>query len=78
MLLPSALARLPIDILDNRLILWALDALVITYVGIDAWRNRRVHPAFGWGATVVLGALHVAFYLTQTPAWISLGTRLVP
>jgi hypothetical protein len=76
-LLPSALARLPIDILDNRLILWALDALVLTCVGIDAWRNRRLHPAFGWGAAVVLGGLHTAFYLTQTKAWISLGTRMV-
>jgi len=76
-LLPSALARLPIDILDNRLILWFLDALVLTCVGIDTWRNRRLHPAFGWGAAIVLGALHAAFYATQTGAWISFGRRLV-
>jgi hypothetical protein len=76
-LLPSALARLPIDFLDNRLILWVLDALVLSCVGIDAWRHRRLHPAFGWGAAAVLGVLHAAFYLSQTPAWISFGTRMV-
>lgn len=75
-MLPSALARLPVDI-DNRLILWTLDGLVLACVGIDSWRHRRLHPAFGWGVVLVLGFLHSAFYLTQTPTWLSLGTWLV-
>jgi hypothetical protein len=75
--LPSALARLPVDFIDNRLILWLVDALVLTCVGIDWWRKHRLHPAFGWGAVLVLGMLHVAFYVTQTEGWLSLGTWMV-
>jgi hypothetical protein len=75
--LPSALARLPVDFIDNRLILWLVDALVLTCVGIDWWRKHRLHPAFGWGAVLVLGMLHVAFYITQTQGWLSLGTWMV-
>ena len=55
---PSALARLPVDFIDNRLILWLVDALVLTCVGIDSWRKHRLHPAFGWGAALVLGVRH--------------------
>jgi len=76
-LLPSALARLPVDFIDNRLILWLVDALVLVCVGLDSWRKRRLHPAFGWGAALVLGVLHAAFYITQTQGWLSLGTWMV-
>ena len=31
-LLPSALARLPVDFIDNRLILWLVDAVVLVCV----------------------------------------------
>jgi hypothetical protein len=76
-MLPSALARVPVDFIDNRLILWILDALVLTCILVDSWRKNRLHPAFGWGALVVLGVLHLAFYLTQTSEWRSLGARIV-
>ena len=76
-MLPDALARLPVSFMTNRLILWGLDGFVLLCVGIDTLRHRRLHPAFAWGALASLGAFHVAFYVTRTPAWIAFGTRLV-
>jgi hypothetical protein len=76
-MLPSALARLPVHFMTNALILGGLDLFVIACVGVDTVRHRGLHPAFGWGALAVLGALHVAFYVTRMPAWIALGSRLV-
>jgi hypothetical protein len=76
-LLPDALARLPVGFMTNLLILRGLDLFVLLCVGIDTLRHRRLHPAFGWGAVVVLGAFHVAFHFVQTPAWIAFGRRLM-
>lgn len=76
-MLPSALARLPVSFMTNALILGGLDLFVVACVAVDTIRHRRLHPAFGWGALAVLAALHVAFYVTRTPAWIALGSRLV-
>jgi hypothetical protein len=76
-MLPSALARLPVSFMTNALILGGLDLFVIACVGVDTVRHRRLHPAFGWGALAVLGTIHLAFYVTRTPAWIALGSRLV-
>lgn len=76
-MLPDALARLPVGFMTNRLILWGLDGFVLLCVGIDTFGHRRLHPAFAWGALVVLGVFHTAFYVTRMPAWIAFGTRLL-
>jgi hypothetical protein len=76
-MLPSAIARLPVSFITNELILATLYAFVLTCVGIDTLRHRRLHPAFGWGALAVLGGLHAAFYFTRAAAWIAIGTRWV-
>jgi hypothetical protein len=76
-MLPSALARLPGDFMTNTLILTGLYAFVLIAAGIDTYRHRRLHPAFGWGGAAVLGGLHLTFYAAFTPAYIALGTRLL-
>ena len=76
-MLPDALARLPVDFMTNRLILWGLDGFVLLCVGIDTIAHRRLHPALGWGALVILVAFHAAYYFANTPAWIAFGMRLV-
>jgi hypothetical protein len=76
-MLPDALARLPVSFMTNRLILWGLDGFVLLCVGTDTLRQRRLHPAFAWGAFVVLGAFHVAFFVARTPAWIAFGKRFL-
>ena len=76
-MLPSAVSRLPLDFIDNTVILVALDAFVLGCVAIDSVRHRRLHPAFAWGAAVFLAAMNLAFYAVMTPWWQSLGARLV-
>ncbi len=76
-MLPDALARLPVSFMTNELILLGLDGFVLLCVGIDTIGHRRLHPAFGWGGLLIVGAFQVALYVTRTPAWIALGSRLL-
>jgi hypothetical protein len=76
-MLPSAVARLPIGMQSNQVILLYVDLFLLVCVGIDTIRRRRLHPAFAWGASLVLLALNAAYFASQAPWWISLGSRLV-
>jgi len=76
-LMPSAIARLPVEFIDNRFILWIGDAFVLACVGFDSWRRHRLHPAFAWGAVLVVGLLHAAFQFAQTSMWYALGSSIV-
>ncbi|HEY2445174.1 MAG TPA: hypothetical protein VGI20_05485 [Rhizomicrobium sp.] len=76
-MLPSALARLPIGNVTNLFILTGLDLSVVACVGIDTFRNRRLHPAFAWGAGALLLSINLAFPATKTHAWIAFGSWLV-
>ena len=76
-MLPSALARLPGGFMTNAMILTGLYGFVVIVVGTDTFRHRRLHPAFGWGALAVLGALQITFYAAFTRTWIAFGTRLL-
>src|SRR5690348_4857456 len=76
-MLPSVLARLPVDFMSNRLILAGLDLFVVGCIGIDALRHRRLHPAFAWGGGLFLAVFNIGFFLFMTPTWIRFGTWLV-
>lgn len=76
-MLPSVLARLPVSFMSNVAILLGINLIVLACVGIDTWRNRRLHPAFAWGATLLLATINLMFYVAQTPVWIAFGRRLV-
>lgn len=47
----------------------ARDALVLVCVAIDAWRYRRLHPAFLIGGLLVIVADPLARALATLPAW---------
>ncbi len=83
-MLPDALARLPVSFMTqateaelNLRIMVGLDVFILLFVGLDTLWHRRLHPAFAWGASLFVGAFHVALYLTKTPAWIAFGESLV-
>ncbi|HWF86751.1 MAG TPA: hypothetical protein VG222_17955 [Vicinamibacterales bacterium] len=59
-MLPDALARLPVSFMTNELILVGLDGFVLLCVGIDTIGHRRLHPAFGWGGLLIVGARSVS------------------
>ena len=78
--LTPAIARLPVATLQAGGILAFLavtDLLVIACASWDAARNRRLHPAFGWGALflVLWQAAMLAF--AGSSAWMSIAKRLV-
>lgn len=76
-MLPDALARLPVSFMTNSRILIGLDAFVILCVGIDTLRNRRLHPAFGWGGLLFILTFHIALVAALTPAWIAFASGLL-
>jgi hypothetical protein len=76
-MLPSAIARLPMSFQSNEIILLYVDLFLLICVGVDTFRHHRLHPAFGWGALLILLMLHIAFVSTKTPWWISFGSSLV-
>ena len=83
-MLPDALARLPVSFMTqatevelNLRIMVGLDTFILICVGLDTLWHRRLHPAFGWGALLFVGAFHLALYVTQTRAWIAFGESLV-
>lgn len=73
-ILPNAIVRLSIlsnlDFLGTNLaIMTVWTFLVLAVVGSDVWRNRRLHPAFGWSAALAILALYAAWYGSRLPAW---------
>lgn len=76
-LLPDALARLPGGFMSDGLILLGINMFVVICVGIDTWRHRRLHPAFGWGGGLFIATFNVALVVMTTPAWIRFGSWLV-
>ena len=83
-MLPDALGRLPVTFMSrateaelNQRIMIGLDLFILIIVGLDTLWHRRLHPAFGWGVLLFVGAFHVALYFSQTPAWISFAESLI-
>jgi hypothetical protein len=83
-MLPDALARLPVSFMSgaaevdlNLRIMIGLDLFIIICVGLDTLWHRRLHPAFGWGASLFVGAFHLALYATQSRARTAFGESLV-
>jgi hypothetical protein len=80
-MMPSAFSRIPLDLtfmvssFVSILILFNL--FVIICALIDTVRNRRLHPAFGWGGAIAIGALNLAYVIAISPEWLRFGTWLV-
>ena len=73
-IVPNAIVRLSlltnIDFLSKNiwiLSVWAL--FVVSVVAIDSLRQRRINPAFGWGASIAIAALYIAWWASATVAW---------
>lgn len=64
-LLP-ALGRLDLGVATIWLSFYAC---VLVPVAVDTWRHRRLHPAFGWGAPLLLASQHLAYFGAQTAPW---------
>jgi hypothetical protein len=52
-------------------------SLTLICIVVDSVRNRRLHPAFGWGGAAVIGSIFVVAPFAQSSAWIHLVRRLL-
>ena len=70
-ILPNPIVRLFVwaGLGSNIVILsvWAL--LVAAIVLFDSIRTGRLHPAFGFGATLTVAFLYLAYFGSQMPSW---------
>ena len=78
-LLTAAIARVPVGIIHDRGIVgyFSLTILgVIACAAYDTLRHRRLHPAFGWGAGLVILSWPLRLFLAGTPQWMQFATWL--
>ena len=73
-ILPNVIVRLAMllpnqDLVTNFAILIVWTLLLLSVVAIDTLRNRRLHPAFGWGASIAVTAAYVAWAGSRTAIW---------
>jgi hypothetical protein len=77
LMMPSAFSRIPVNLtfmVSNMLsILILFNLFVMVCVLIDTLRNRHLHPAFGWGGLLAIGALNLTYVGAISPPWIRFG-----
>jgi len=69
-LLPPAYVRLIANVTNDNvemLVLGMMYASALSCLLVDAWRSRRVHPAFAIGGVLVIASNHLAYW-AQTHA----------
>jgi hypothetical protein len=80
-MMPSAFSRIPANLTfmvsNFASILILFNLFVIVCALIDTVRNRRLHPAFGWGGAIVIGALNLAYLIAISAPWLRFATWLV-
>lgn len=78
-ILMPAIIRIPLRFIEaSALVGFALiDLCVLAYVGVDTVRNRRLHPAFGWGALLIIASQPLSFLFGATPVWARFATWLL-
>ncbi len=79
-ILTAAIARIPVAFIhDGGLLMYfgLTDLLIVLCVAYDSIRHRRLHPAFAWGAGLILASLPLRMWVMGTPAWMRFATWLV-
>ncbi len=72
-LLTAAIARIPVPAIHDRGILMYFgvkDLVVLAFVAYDTWKSRRLHPAFGWGALLIIVSGPLRLMLGGTHLWM--------
>lgn len=68
--LTAALARLPIN--HGNIVPIFSESLLFcgAFAAVDTWRNRRLHPAFGWGFALIALSWPLRLWLSGTAGWL--------
>jgi hypothetical protein len=78
-MLPNPIVRLFVWVGfgTNIMILSFWASLMAAVVLLDSMRNRRMNPAFGFGAVVTIGLLYLAYFGSRTPVWQDFAAKAV-
>jgi len=78
-ILPNPIVRLFVwaGFGSNLVILTTWASLVTAVVLLDSIRRRSLHPAFGFGATITVAFLYLAYFASLTPFWQHLAGNAV-
>lgn len=71
-ILTAAIARIPVDFIAAGglpMFFGLTDLLIFGCVAFDTVKNRRLHPAFGWGMLLIIGSQVARFLVAGTPEW---------
>jgi len=75
-----AIARIAVDVtgIFHPLLFFGItDAILIAFIAWDTVRNRRLHPAFGWGMLFFIISQPVRFVVAGSGAWLGIAKWLV-
>lgn len=78
-ILAAPIARLPLDIIRRYgpLATFSLLSIVlVTCIAIDTIKHRRLHPAMGWGALLIIASVPIRVAISHTQAWLDFATWL--
>jgi hypothetical protein len=80
-ILAAAFARIPVDVIaqGGPLAYFGLtDLCILACVAWDTVSNGRLHPAFGWGALLVVASHPLRLLVAGTAAWLRFAESIVP
>jgi FtsH-binding integral membrane protein len=70
-ILTAAIARTPL-VSSNVLFACSITiSFALACVAWDTWRNRRLHPAFGWGLALVALSWPLRLWMSGTAGWLA-------
>lgn len=78
-ILTPAVARLPLPFYrSGTIVTYFLTTIAVVAICLawDTLRNRRLHPAFAWGAVLIAVSWPLRLALAGTPLWIRFATWL--
>lgn len=78
-ILTAAIARIPLDVVRQGglpLYFGLEDLCILTCVIFDTAKNRRLHPALGWGFLFIVASQGFRFWLAGTPQWLNFAAWL--
>jgi hypothetical protein len=78
-MLPNPIVRLFVwaGFGTNIVILSFWASLVAAIVLFDSIQNRKLNPAFGFGSTMSIAFLYVAYFASRTPVWQQFAAKVV-
>jgi hypothetical protein len=79
-MLTAAIARIPVDFIQAGgipLFFGLNDLIVLACVAYDTVRQRRLHPAFGWGMLLIIASQPLRLVLSGTTVWQQFSGWLV-